>query len=107
IGSHSVAAALLNTRRTHIELLATDEGWNDFLKRTKIDTRKLNLKPRLLASHAFQEEARLLYREEDLEYQRVPGGVLLVSEPLESFDPGWLREKIRESSRMRILALDQ
>lgn len=107
IGSHSIAAALQNPRRTHFEIIATDDGWTDFLKRTKFDARKAPLKPRLLASHAFQEEARGLYRAEELEYQRVPGGVLLVSEPLEVFDPGWLRDKIRESSQLRILALDQ
>ena len=107
IGSHSIAAALQNPRRSHLELMATDEGWIDFLKRTKVDQRKLAMKPRLLASHAFQEEARRLYREEDLEFQRVPGGVLLVSDSLEAFDPGWLRDKVTSSTRLRILALDQ
>jgi 23S rRNA (guanosine2251-2'-O)-methyltransferase len=107
IGSHSIAAALLNPRRSHLELLATDDGWNDFVKRTKFDTRKLKLQPRLLAPHALQEEARLIYREHDVEFQRIPGGVLLMSDPLEAFDPGWLRQKIQESDKVRILALDQ
>ncbi len=107
IGSHSIAAALLNPRRAFIELWATDDGWSDFLKRTKIDTRKLRLQPRLLAPHAFQETARELYQENDVEFQRVPGGVLLIATPLETHDPGWLRQKIQDSPKLRVLALDQ
>lgn len=107
IGSHSIAAALLNPRRVNVELVATDEGWQDLVKRTKLDTRNLRLKPRLLAPHALQEYARELYYERELEFQRVPGGALLISEPLEAFDPGWLREKIQSSTKLRILALDQ
>ncbi len=100
IGSHSIAAALLNPRRTHVELLATDDGWSDFVKRTKFDTRKLKIQPRLLAPHALQEEARLIYREHDVEFQRIPGGVLLMSDPLEAFDPGWLRQKIQDEVKI-------
>jgi 23S rRNA (guanosine2251-2'-O)-methyltransferase len=107
IGSHSIAAALLNPKRVHIELLATDDGWQELVKRSKLDTRNLRIKPRLLAPHALQEEARMLYRERDLEFQRVPGSVVLISEPLEVFDPGWLRTKIESTPKLRILALDQ
>lgn len=104
IGAHSIAAALANPHRTTIELLATEEGWADFLKRSRSQTKA---KPRFLAPHALQERARELYQERRLEYQRVPGNTLLVSTPLETHDPGWLRTKVASSPRLRILALDQ
>lgn len=107
VGAHSIVAALLNPRRRHVELLASEEGWQDLLKRTKLDPRTLKLKPQLLAPHAVQERARVLFRERELEYQRVPGSTLLLSEPLETHDPGWLRERITAPGKLRILALDQ
>ncbi len=104
IGSHSIAAALANPRRATVELTATEDGWADFLKRSRSQTKA---KPRLLAPHALQERARELYQERKLEYQRVPGSVLLVSSPLETYDPGWLREHAKSTPRLRVLALDQ
>lgn len=107
VGAHSIAAALLNPRRSTVDLVATEEGWADFLKRSRIDQRQLKVKPRYLASHAVQELAKDLYYERKLEYQRIPGNTFLVSTPLESHDPGWLRENISRFDKLRILALDQ
>jgi 23S rRNA (guanosine2251-2'-O)-methyltransferase len=107
IGIHSIAAALKNKKRQHIELVATDDGLTDFLKKTKIQKKDLPVEARLLSPHLLQEEARDYFREKNLDFQRVPGGIFLVSHEIETFDPGWLRDKIESSSRMRILALDQ
>lgn len=107
IGAHSIAAALLNPKRRCVELMATEEGWADFLKRSRVDQRQLKVKPTFMASHAVQERARELYQDRKLEYQRVPGSVFLVTTPLETFDPSWLRENIPRRDRLRILALDQ
>lgn len=107
IGAHSIAAALTNPRRDLKELLASEEGWADFLKRSRIDTRKLRLQPKYLAPHAVQERAREIYQANKWEFQRVPGSVFLTAAPLEAYDPSWLRENLPQRDRIRILALDQ
>jgi 23S rRNA (guanosine2251-2'-O)-methyltransferase len=107
IGVHSITAALRNKNRQHIELVATDEGLSDFLKKSKLTKKELTTNLRLMSPHSLQEEARAIYREKNLDFQRVPGGIFLLSHQLETFDPGWLKEKIHRSEKMRILALDQ
>lgn len=107
IGAHSIAAALTNPKRSCVELMASEEGWADFLKRSRIDQRQLKVKPKFMAPHAVQERARELFMDRKLEYQRVPGSVFLVATPLETFDPGWLRENLPKRECIRILALDQ
>jgi 23S rRNA (guanosine2251-2'-O)-methyltransferase len=106
IGIHSIAAALKNKNRQPIELIATDEGLTEFLKKTKLQKKEISAEIKLLSPHLVQEEARALYREKNLDYQRVPGNIFLLSHELESFDPGWLRSKIENSEKIRILALD-
>ena len=107
IGAHSIAAALTNPKRTCVELMSTEDGWDDFLKRSRVDQRLLKVKPKFMASHAVQERARELFMDRKLEYQRVPGSVFLVATPLETFDPSWLRDNIPKRDKLRILALDQ
>lgn len=106
IGSHSIAAALGNPDRAVIEFCATEEGWLDFLKRTRSNPRHIS-NPKLLASHALQERARQLYRDRDLDFQRIPGGLFLVASEIPTYDPAWLREKVASVTDIRLLALDQ
>jgi 23S rRNA (guanosine2251-2'-O)-methyltransferase len=107
IGAHSIAAALLNPRREFKELLASEEGWADFLKRSRVDTRQLRMKPKFMAAHAVQERAKEICHDHKWEFQRVPGSVFLLAEPLETHQPNWLRENLPQRDRCRILALDQ
>lgn len=106
IGIHSIAAALKNKNRQQVELIATDDGLNEFLKKSKLQKKEITAEIKLLSPHLVQEEARALYREKNLDYQRVPGNIFLLCHELESFDPGWLRTKIEKSEKIRILALD-
>lgn len=107
IGAHSIAAALLNPRRRIIDVVASEEGWADFLKRSRIDQRQLKYKPRYLAPHAVQELAREFYFDRKLEYQRVPGSTFVLAEPLETHEPSWFRDNLSKLDQVRILALDQ
>lgn len=106
IGIHSIAAALRNKNRQPVELIATDEGLTEFLKKTKIQKKEISAEIKLLSPHLVQEEARALYREKNLEYQRVPGNIFLLAHELEAMDPGWLRSKVEKADKIRILALD-
>jgi len=106
VGAHSIAAALLNPRRTTVDLVASEDGWDDFLKRSRVDQRLLKVKPKFMAPHAVQEIARELYMDRKLEYQRVPGSIFLVTTPLETHEPSWLRDNLPKRDKIRILALD-
>lgn len=74
-GLHSIAAALQNPRRTHVRLVATDEGLIELQKKHQINARKMNVKIEMLSSHALQEEAKKLCSWMDVEFHRVPGQI--------------------------------
>lgn len=102
-GLHSIAAALKNDRRTHIKLVATDEGLQELQRKHQINPKSIDVKVELLASHALQEAGKRLCAELDVEFHRVPSQIFLVTSPLETFT---IQDFIRDPNA-RLLALDQ
>ncbi len=102
-GLHSIAAALKNTRRSHIKLVATDEGLSELQKKHRIVPKNYNVKTDILSSHALQEEAKKLCQHLDLDFTRVPSGIYLQTSPLETYT---IQEFVKNPNA-RLLALDQ
>lgn len=102
-GLHSIAAALKNPSRSHIKLVATDEGLAELKKKHNIVPKNYSVKTDILSSHALQEQAKKLCAHLDLEFSRVPSGVYLQTSPMDTYT---LQDylKVPES---RLLALDQ
>ncbi len=102
-GLHSIAAALKNTQRVHEKLVATDEGLQELQRKHQINPKSLGVKIELLSSHALQEAGKKLCAELDVEFSRVPSGILLITSPLITYD---LKEFLARP-QSRLLALDQ
>ena len=102
-GLHSIAAALKNTRRTHIKLVATDEGLSELHKKHRIVPKNYNVKTDILSSHALQEQAKKLCQHLELDFTRVPSGIYLQTSPLETYT---IQEFVKNPNA-RLLALDQ
>jgi 23S rRNA (guanosine2251-2'-O)-methyltransferase len=102
-GLHSIAAALKNPRRTHMRLVATDDGLSELQKKHRIIPKQYNVKTDIYSSHALQEHAKKLCAELDVEFSRVPSGIYLQTSPLQTFS---LQEYLTRPAA-RVVALDQ
>ena len=102
-GLHSIAAALKNPRRSHIKLVATDEGLQELQKKHKIIPKNYNVKTDILSSHALQEQAKKLCMHMDLEFYRVPSGIYLQTSPLQTYTV----QEYLTNPNAKLLALDQ
>lgn len=102
-GLHSIAAALKNPRRSHIKLVATDEGLQELQKKHKIIPKNYNVKTDILSSHALQEQAKKLCMHMDLEFYRVPSGIYLQTSPLQTYTV----QEYLSNPNAKLLALDQ
>lgn len=108
IGIHSIAEAIRNPQRQIFEIVATDEGYQEFKKRSGLRENEIPLtKVRWLESHALQEEAKRIYQDMELEFQRVPSGIFMLVSPIEIFEPTWIYEQLESRIPIKILALDQ
>lgn len=102
-GLHSIAAAIGNSSRTHIKLVATDEGLMELSKKHKINPKSLSIKVELLSSHELQESAKKICKMMDVEFTRVPSGIYLMTSKLITHE---LNNFIK-IPKLRLLALDQ
>lgn len=102
-GLHSIAAALKNTSRSHIKLVATDEGLQELQKKHRIIPKNYNVKTDILSSHALQEQAKRLCAEMDLDFTRVPSGIYLQTSPIQTYT---IQDYLKRPGA-RLLALDQ
>jgi len=102
-GLHSIAAALKNPRRSHIKLVATDEGLQELQKKHRIIPKNYNVKTDILSSHALQEQAKKLCMHMDLEFYRVPSGIYLQTSPLQTYTV----QEYLSNPNAKLLALDQ
>lgn len=102
-GLHSIAAALKNPRRSHMKLVATDEGLQELQKKHRIIPKNYNVKTDILSSHALQEQAKKLCMHMDLEFYRVPSGIYLQTSPLQTYTV----QEYLTNPNARLLALDQ
>ena len=108
IGIHSIAEALKNPERAIYEIVATDEGLEELKKRGGLRREEIPLdKVRLLEGHALQEEAKKIYRDLDLEFQRVPSQVYMLVSPINIYEPTWIYNQLESRIPIKILALDQ
>lgn len=102
-GLHSIAAALKNPARSHIKLVATDEGLQELQKKHRIVPKNYNVKTDILSSHALQEQAKKLCAHMDLDFTRVPSGIYLQTSPLQTYT---IQDFLKRPNA-RLLALDQ
>lgn len=102
-GLHSIAAALKNPSRSHMKLVATDEGLQELQKKHRIVPKNYNVKTDILSSHALQEQAKKLCMHLDLDFTRVPSGIYLQTSPLQTYT---IQEFLTRPDA-RLLALDQ
>jgi 23S rRNA (guanosine2251-2'-O)-methyltransferase len=102
-GVHSIAAALKNKGRSHIKLVATDEGLAELQKKHRIIPKNYHVKTDILSPHALQEEAKKLCRELDVEFTRVPSGIYLQTSLLETYG---LQDYLK-MPEARLVGLDQ
>ncbi len=102
-GLHSIAAALKNPSRSHMKLVATDEGLQELQKKHRIVPKNYNVKTDILSSHALQEQAKKLCMHMDLDFTRVPSGIYLQTSPLQTYTI----QEFRTRPDARLLALDQ
>jgi 23S rRNA (guanosine2251-2'-O)-methyltransferase len=102
-GLHSIAAALKNPRRSHIKLVASDEGLSELQKKHRIVPKNYNVKTDILSSHALQEQAKKLCQHLDLDFTRVPSGIYLQTSPIETYTI----QDFLNNPEARLLALDQ
>ncbi|MBG60083.1 MAG: hypothetical protein CME67_04265 [Halobacteriovoraceae bacterium] len=102
IGLHSICAALKNPSRQVIRLLLTEDGKEELRKR--FDLRKVDFE--LVSTHKLQEEAKKLFQNKGLEYQRVPSGALLCAESLPEYEVRELYD-LAKKGNLKILCLDQ
>ncbi|WP_408098216.1 TrmH family RNA methyltransferase [Peredibacter sp. HCB2-198] len=102
-GLHSIAAALKNPARSHMKLVATDEGLQELQKKHRIVPKNYNVKTDILSSHALQEQAKKLCAHLDLDFTRVPSGIYLQTSPIQTYT---LQEYLKRPDA-RLLALDQ
>ncbi len=108
IGIHSIAEALKNSERAIYEIVATEEGLEELKKRGNLKREEIPLdKVRLVEGHALQEEAKKIYRELDLEFQRVPSQIFMLVSPVTIYEPTWLYNQLESRIPLKILALDQ
>jgi 23S rRNA (guanosine2251-2'-O)-methyltransferase len=108
VGIHSIAEALRNPSRAIFEIVATEEGLEELKKRGGLKREEIPMqKVRLLEGHTLQEEAKKIYRELDLEFQRVPSQIYMLVSPVEVYEPTWLYTQLESRIPLKILALDQ
>lgn len=103
IGIHSIAAAIQNSERNLYHLYATEEALDELKKVVTLPQEII----KLCSSHKIQEEAKVYFKQLELEYQRVPSGVFLIASPLNVHDMSYLNEKLAKGNDLKILALDQ
>ncbi len=108
VGIHSIYEAIKNPNRFNKEIFATKEGIDEFRKKCPLKSDELaKVTINLIESHALQEKAKRIYESLELEYQRVPSQIMLMTDFLNEFDSSWVYEQIQSRIPLKILALDQ
>jgi len=104
IGLHGIVEALGNPHRSHDLLYGTDEGLRDLKKICKL---REDLRIERVSKHDLQDIAKKEFQQHDLQYARVPSGLLLRSAHIEMKDPQWLMDKVLSGDIRKIFCLDQ
>lgn len=104
IGVHSVIEALKNNERSHERLVATEDGLHNL---KKMYGKKIECRIELVSTHKLQEEGKRYFKELDLDYQRIPSGVFLVSSRLGIKDLTYLYDLMASKNGLKLICLDQ
>ena len=94
IGIHSIAEALKNSQRKHLELVGTAQGFAELKDREGINRKDLNFPVEQVNSHQLQEKAKKSYLEQGFSYQRIPSQVYLKTSPLPEEDLTWVYSEL-------------
>jgi 23S rRNA (guanosine2251-2'-O)-methyltransferase len=106
IGMHSIEAALKNPEREEKMIYATEDGLQEFQKKTGMKLKSMGIAIKMLKPHDLQEEAKRKFADLDFHYHRILSNLFLTTTALEAKDLKWLYHKL-ESGPLRLLALDQ
>jgi 23S rRNA (guanosine2251-2'-O)-methyltransferase len=108
IGIHSIVSALKNSQRSNFKIYMTEEGKQELLKKAQMSPSQLKSIPHeMLSGHRLQEVAKTYFKKLDLEFQRIPSQIFLITTPLESYDAAWLYDQVIQNKNLKILCLDQ
>ncbi|MFZ8933383.1 MAG: TrmH family RNA methyltransferase [Bacteriovoracaceae bacterium] len=106
VGPHSIIEAIKNPKRIVEKVVATQKGWSEIKKKlNRDDFLKVETKLEVMGPHDFQEFGKKTYKENNFNYSRIPGGVLLICEKL----PLLKAEEIYKlvETKRKIVILDQ
>ena len=103
IGIYSIQLALQNSRRRDFEIFMTKEGHKTLA--SSLHGRN-DIKQASLKSYDFQEKAKQIYRQLNFEYQRIPGGAMLLCSALEVKTPDYLYRVCESQEKLKIVVLD-
>jgi 23S rRNA (guanosine2251-2'-O)-methyltransferase len=107
IGIHSIVHAVRNPKRNIIELVATEEGVDNLVKMggmSREEVAKLAIK--LVSPHKLQEDAKALYSLLGYQFNRVPSGAYMVTNPVEVESPTWIFDQLESGRHLKIVCLD-
>lgn len=106
IGMHSIEAALKNPEREEKMIYATEDGLQEFQKKTGMKLKSMGINIKMLKPHDLQEEAKRKFADLDFHYHRILSNLFLTTTALEPKDLKWLYHRL-EMGPMRLIALDQ
>jgi 23S rRNA (guanosine2251-2'-O)-methyltransferase len=108
IGVHSIAAAFKNPKREIRQIFYSEEGKKDLLKRTDLTENDLAKYERtILDSHKLQEKGKEYFKTLNVDFQRIPSGVFIITSEIETRDNNWLYDQVASRDDLKILCLDQ
>lgn len=97
VGIHAIRAAIANPKRRDFELFMTHEG-------QKTLATPGHIQQTILGKHDFQERCKQLHRQLDFEYQKTPGGAILLCSAIPIETPNNLYSAC--TSPIKIIVLD-
>lgn len=107
VGIHSIVHAIRNPMREIFEVVATDEGIENLTKMGGMSREEVSRIPiRMVSSHLLQELGKEYYDRLGFQFNRIPSGVYLVTNPVELLDPNWIFDQIKSGRFLKILCLD-
>ncbi|MBF0316182.1 MAG: RNA methyltransferase [Oligoflexia bacterium] len=111
IGIHSIAEAMLNSKRKGSEIIATTKGIENLLDKFSSSNYKRaleNIKVKIVNNDQFLVESQKSFKKFGYEYQRISSQIMMISSSFGIENEAWLYEKMKSGQReMKFLALDR
>lgn len=105
-GTHSIKAALANSKRKCLEVYATEDGFKTFLKLNKMSRQDVSNKVdkiNVVLPHQFQQHAIKFFRDLGFEYTKINSGIFLIAKSLPELT--W-QELTKIFKTQKVVALD-